>query len=640
MTFIPCQMIALLQHHIQSSIDQDSLPLDIRLCWEHFKIPEEDITIHNRNSGQENHQIAFAVQDANHWFAVVFDYTTGNTYVYNQLFLKDNRILQDTDDWKVWNGPKLWSIVAELMDWEVPTRRSPQVKSLCWFGNGYDCGPEAVQILMELLFHNGLMLQGHQLWPKTPTFGCNHIIRETMFYTIISSMEEAYNIWLYNHHRNIPKVEWFNNDIVMDDIRQVFQIGIMNLDCVQTMLHKLPGLHLDCNKCKGVIHQYGDEIMRNAPGSINSFDFGGMEQADEESNGTNDKASNVPLHSLSQVQGKTLTANFKSITIHQDNQEDGSSLSKAQEQIRNSNLWNIVQWQHHINAPEIDKSKIIWKTLKIDPDFDDYNTGPTIQENLGVPLYIKNIPIFNWTQLEPLSIWSLWKDYGYRIDNNFTQTFTSKKPYLVEEHYLPIAPNLGEESLERLRRWDLTRNQYVRVAFTDICFLGMEEMINLAGERKAETNFDLFIRGMCYDPENHDKEELIHLDITKDAKSLADFEVYISMDIDSLIWNTHYLYLKAPLEINMVPYMQNKPPIEFHNHTYVKILKPQTDIQRANNEYTTYELFKTSSIPHIHFGYSGRVNVWIAFPHMIHRQQDSPYWATQIPHHIQNQWFS
>ncbi|KIJ36522.1 hypothetical protein M422DRAFT_261082 [Sphaerobolus stellatus SS14] len=228
---------------------------------------------------------------------------------------------------------------------------------------------------------------------------------------------------------------------------------------------------------------------------------------------------------------------------------------------------------------------------------------------MGVPLYIKNIPILNQTQLEPLSIWSLWKDYGYRIDNNFTQTFTSKKPYLVEEHYLPIAPNLGEESLERLRGWDLTRNQDVRVAFTDICFLGMEEMINLAGERKAETNFDLFIRGMCYDPENHDKEELIHLDITKDAKSLADFEVYISMDIDSLIWNTHYLYLKAPLEIHMVPYIQNKPPIEFHNHTYVKILKPQTDIQRANNEYTTYELFKTSSIPHIHFGYSGRVKV-------------------------------
>ncbi|KIJ44925.1 hypothetical protein M422DRAFT_251543 [Sphaerobolus stellatus SS14] len=177
---------------------------------------------------------------------------------------------------------------------------------------------------MELLFHKGLMLEGHQLWPKTPTFGCNHIIRETMFHTIISSMEEAYNMWFYNHHRNIPEVEWFNNDIVIDDIGQVFQIGIMNLDYIQTMLHKLPGLPPDCNKCKGVIHQYGDEIMRNTPRSIDAFN------------------SDVPLHSLSQVQGKTLTANFKSITIHQDNQEDGSSLSKAQEQIWNSNLQNIV----------------------------------------------------------------------------------------------------------------------------------------------------------------------------------------------------------------------------------------------------------------------------------------------------------
>ncbi|KIJ28710.1 hypothetical protein M422DRAFT_270012 [Sphaerobolus stellatus SS14] len=286
-------------------------------------------------------------------------------------------------------------------------------------------------------------------------------------------------------------------------------------------------------------------------------------------------------------------------------------------------------------------SQIKRNIITIDPNFDDYNTGPTIQEHRGVPLHIKNTPIFFRTQLEPLGIWSLWQDYGYRIDNNFAQTLTSETPYLVEEHYLPIAEVPGQEHiLQSLKEWDLSRKRDPKITISDICFLGMEEMLALADGKTPNTDFDLFVRGICYNPEDYGKEELIHLDITHDAKPIGEIPIYLSLDIDSLIWNTHRLWLLGSLEIHMVPYMQRKPPIEVHNHTYVKILKPQTDIQQANNEYTTYEQFKTQSIPHIHFGYSGHINVWIAFPRMIHRQHDSPYWATQIPFHVQDRWFT
>ncbi|KIJ28756.1 hypothetical protein M422DRAFT_269969 [Sphaerobolus stellatus SS14] len=306
------------------------------------------------------------------------------------------------------------------------------------------------------------------------------------------------------------------------------------------------------------------------------------------------------------------------------------------------NFRNIVRRKRHTKAPFIDMSKVKRKIIRIDPDFDDYNTGPTIQETMGVPHHIKNFPIFNRTQLDPLSIWSLWTDYGYPIDNNFAQTFISQSPEQPEEHYLPINHQSGEHILpESFKRWDLTHRNNTREAISDICFLDMQELLELAGDIKSGNGFDLFIRGIQYPPEDCEKEEIVHLDITRDAVPTENVPVYISVDIDSLIWKTHRLHLKASINIHMAPYMQPKPPINTHNRTYVNLLKPQTDIQRANNEYTTYDRFKVSSILHIHFGHlQGGINVWIAFPRMTHKQQDSPYFATQIPLLVQDRWFA
>ncbi|KIJ30945.1 hypothetical protein M422DRAFT_267466 [Sphaerobolus stellatus SS14] len=168
----------------------------------------------------------------------------------------------------------------------------------------------------------------------------------------------------------------------------------------------------------------------------------------------------------------------------------------------------------------------------------------------------------------------------------------------------------------------------------------MQELLELAGDPRSGNGFDLFIRGIKYDPEDCEKEEMVNLDITRDAIPTENVPVYISVDIDSLIWKTHHLHLKTSINIHMVPYIQAKPPINTHNRTYVLLLKPQTDIQRANNEYTTYDRFRVSSISHIHFGYlQGGINVWVAFPRMTHKQQDSPYFAIQIPLLVQDHWF-
>ncbi|KIJ30053.1 hypothetical protein M422DRAFT_268515 [Sphaerobolus stellatus SS14] len=136
------------------------------------------------------------------------------------------------------------------------------------------------------------------------------------------------------------------------------------------------------------------------------------------------------------------------------------------------------------------------RILIYDPDFDDYNTGPTIQENLGVPFYIKNFPAFMWTQLDPLSTWSLWKDYGYRIDTSFAQTFMSASPQLPAEHYLPVADETGSGFLEEsLCQWDISCQEISREAVADLCWMGMEELLSEAGGPQTEQSFIAFIRG-------------------------------------------------------------------------------------------------------------------------------------------------
>ncbi|KIJ25955.1 hypothetical protein M422DRAFT_273046 [Sphaerobolus stellatus SS14] len=189
----------------------------------------------------------------------------------------------------------------------------------------------------------------------------------------------------------------------------------------------------------------------------------------------------------------------------------------------------------------------------------------------------------------------------------------------------PSSP-LKSTQIHTEQQWDLTCRNNTREAISDICFLGMPELLDLAGDPKSGNGFDLFIRGIIYDPEDCEKEEMVHLDITRDAIPTENVPIYISVDIGSLIWKTHHLHLKASINIHMAPYIQPKPPINTHNRTYVNLIKPQTDIH---------------SILHIHFGHlQGGINVWIAFPRMTHKQQDSPYFATQIPLLVQDHWFA
>ena len=163
-------------------------------------------------------------------------------------------------------------------------------------------------------------------------------------------------------------------------------------------------------------------------------------------------------------------------------------------------------------------------------------------------------------------------------------------------------------------------------------------MLSIAGEKGSQASFYTFICGIST---GRDEMENIHLDIKRDAQKIN--AINISLDIDSLIWKTHRVCFNMSLKIHLLPYMKDKPPIGVHNHTYVFILRPQTDIEQINHITPDKDQYKLSSIPHTHFGQfgdgSGSGNVYMFFPRMIHRQHNTPYYATLMPNIVQEYWF-
>ncbi|KIJ30018.1 hypothetical protein M422DRAFT_268479, partial [Sphaerobolus stellatus SS14] len=441
MTFIPCQIIADLQFYIQSHPGAETVPEEIKAKWENIIPPQHQISCWTTPKSLLMQHLS--------------------VYVFNHIFLNTIQEEKTHDDWTVWNGPQLWRLVADLMNWKLGPNPD-NIRALSWFGNGSDCGVELTEILISLILDTGMRIDERGIWPLKPHLSCSHIFLEQMLYQIL------------------PEVTHWNNGIVMDQTKHYFESGLENIKSIQDIIQSLARQRMACHSC----------TLTPPSQPENHQEIISLHPADDISHNS------VP-----------------NATGHQ-NQNLNHPLSDDGVDILTCNFRNI-------------------KIIRIDPDFDDYNTGPTLQETMGVPQHIKNFPIFNRTQLDPLSIWSLWTDYGYQIDNNFAQTFISQFPEQPEEHYLPINELSGEHILpESLKRWDLTHRNSTREAISDICFLGMQELLGLAGDPRSGNGFDLFIRGIRYDPEDCEKEEMVHLDITRDAIPTENVPVYISVDID------------------------------------------------------------------------------------------------------------
>ena len=175
----------------------------------------------------------------------------------------------------------------------------------------------------------------------------------------------------------------------------------------------------------------------------------------------------------------------------------------------------------------------------------------------------------------------------------------------------------------------------------DVKVMGMKEMLD-AAEEYPGAGIDVFVRGRLRDG------RYIKLDPTRDdprvqhaEKALGNPPFHIPMrmvcDIDSIIVTAHTLQVRDDVEVFVLPYIGKRPPLWKTNHTYVRLLQPQSNEDQAAKP--REEWFETrhspSQLPHTHFGILGKqFDIIIMFPRMKHINATTRKHATLIPWEI------
>ena len=189
----------------------------------------------------------------------------------------------------------------------------------------------------------------------------------------------------------------------------------------------------------------------------------------------------------------------------------------------------------------------------------------------------------------------------------------------------------GEYSLRRPPPFFRDTQQTVHV--DDVSMYGAADMLALGGI-DSDASFDAFLRGRAGDTH-------IRVDLEQDHVPLDSSDIDVTADIDSLIWVTRKPRFRKSTSIHLGPILDKQAPIKKHNHVYVEVLVPQSEEDAATlgerSEWWSVPC-ALSSIPHTPFGHvggcSGNLNIYIAFPRMIHRDELSGRRVTNIPKEV------
>jgi hypothetical protein len=198
--------------------------------------------------------------------------------------------------------------------------------------------------------------------------------------------------------------------------------------------------------------------------------------------------------------------------------------------------------------------------------------------------------------------------------------FACQVPQKVIEHILP-PPSTS-----------ITLRKSETMECDDICEMGMQDMIDGAGGEGSVCSMELFIKGLTADG------CWVKFNPRRDAHNVPPSDCTLSYDINSIILTSDPLKLLGNVEIEVLPYSGQTPPIPKSNHSYVKLLMPQSEADiEAGGRSEWYSIsYSVSSIPHTHFAKIGPFKITIHFPCMKHRHPINDRSATLIPWEVQS----
>ncbi|KAF9474942.1 hypothetical protein BDN70DRAFT_814888 [Pholiota conissans] len=291
-------------------------------------------------------------------------------------------------------------------------------------------------------------------------------------------------------------------------------------------------------------------------------------------------------------------------------------------------------------------SRPLWPTH--DAFYDDYWGGPT-QEDLHAfedphhdfPLYD---PILSSIYIK--SPWTYFRDYGYRLMRRFGHSYYSCPPMLLEMHVMPLVPEFSvNKCIYHFQEMHFSPRPLGRtgipelrvVSSSDVDLLGASEILERVKpssegeEQNPNTLISYFLRG------KNEEGDYICLDLERDAVHSSQFEIDMSVDIDSFVWVTDLARVASPVGLMVTPCFRNNSGIKKHNHIYAEILEPPSDSEASDPSTKSWleRRIALSTIPHTLFTKitegNSPIYCYIFFPRMIHRNEYTGKRETSLP---------
>jgi hypothetical protein len=481
-----------------------------------------------------------------------------------------------------------------------------RIYELNWIQNGYDCGPTVCQII-DIIWTQNFSQRHGGFWRKPP-LPCCHDIRKriaTDIHEIVLTNIERFHLLVGSHPPDV--------------LDQIFATGlqesIQTVADIQRQLQPNPGVVLQqildalnhtmrtCHSCK---HSPTTVARGNKPLPGVRFKPRDEEEGEEEVHDSEDE-----------FQGSD-------VDVGADAKQSAAILNKPFH-VKDWNSATMGRFPRPTPPPNL-PPLTTRKGLRIphDPEYDEYETGPTLEALDPIPDTIVPLAEINLVYIAHSIItnpWATFRDYGYRIEPDFTQAFHLHPPIMVKEHIMPVGlPDQDDQETED------------PFEIQDLKIMGPKEMMSMASVTGSNS---ILLTGKTPDG------KYVKLDLEIDA--VAPMAITKAVDIDSVIWVTRFPRFRRAISIFSKPIIRNRPPIFRHNHVYIDLLVPQSEDDRENLGSRTEwwsKTFKLHQIPHLQLGKmgdgAGSINLFMAFPRMSHKHPYLRGWVNNIPSHVQN----
>jgi hypothetical protein len=582
----------------------------------------------------------FVMRQHDHFFVVYMDHEQRIVVVFGRTNNPNG------DNWEEWDGPSMYRHVCFLHGWTPGSTATVTVMSVLWEMNGVDCGPIAI-LTAQYLIKYGLPEHAARTL-KTQAESCHHITRLKIFLSLRTWMMDS--IQNYTYLRSSPPDDWLN--LTMSDVFEVYDPLDAQLlgrhrelqSSRNITLQKLNTEMSGCGRCMRATRASEPQRQPPVPPDSNNQEF-------DEAPRERSVSIPVPIQDESLAEPcEPLAERYPPRSIL--NEREGQAL-EALDNSRTRRLHRPkVNWEEmsmerrRRTARPCDlplPSRPLWP--EHDPNYDDYWGGPTKEDVCAF-----RDPIHAFSLYDPLlssvhfkSPWTTWRDNGPRLMRRFAHTYYLCRPMLLEKHVMPLVPEYkAQSSIRHFEDMHVTPRPIGRtgipelrlVSSGDIELLGAEEMLDRikteGGEIDPNMLLSYFVRGRTRE------ENYVCVDLERDGINPMDLKIDLSVDIDSFVWVADLIKVATPVGLMVTPSLRNNPGIKKHNHVYVEILEPLTDLEAAQPTRPWLERrIPLSNIPHTLFTKitegNSPIYCYIFFPRMIHHQEYTGRQATYLP---------